>query len=134
MLIYTLVDITETKSYRSPDQKANHQQANFMTFFQTLCLGINFLYNKSPEIIDCDEKKLRDLGFGSEYKGNHTVWCLEAWVDDGREEPPVENLINDFDLVPVIPGLDETIVINNNVFRTTDKKAKNIIFKEANIT
>ena len=60
MLIYTLVDITETKSYRSPDQKANHQQANFMTFFQTLCLGINFLYNKSPEIIDCDEKKLRD--------------------------------------------------------------------------
>ena len=134
MFIYTLIDISETKSYRGDKPKANHQQANFMTFFQTLCLGINFLYNESPKIIDADEKMLRKLGFGSEYKGNHKVWCLQAWVDDGREEPPIENLQKDFDLVPVISGLDETIVINNNVFRTTDKKAKNIAFKEANIT
>ena len=39
----------------------------------------------------------------------------------------LESVEKDFDLVPVISGLDETIEINNNVFRTTDKKAKNIV-------
>ena len=58
----------------------------------------------------------------------------QIYMQIGFSKQISENLINDFDLVPVIPGLDETIVINNNVFRTTDKKATNIIFKEANIT
>tara|TARA_B100000683_G_scaffold265532_1_gene296610 strand:+ start:841 stop:1254 length:414 start_codon:yes stop_codon:yes gene_type:complete len=133
MFIYTLIDITETKIYRSNNPKENHQQANFMTFFQTLCLGINFIYEEKPEIINCDEKTLRKLGFGSVYKGNHTVWCLEARVDEGRSYPEVADLQKDFDLVPVISGLDESIVINNNVFRTTDNKATNIVFKEAKL-
>ena len=126
--VYTLIDITETKSYRSADQKLNHQQANFMTFLQTLMLTMNFFYDKAPTLIECDEKKLKELGFGSDYKGSHAVWCLEARVDEGRQIPDVENLQNDFDLVPVIPGLDETIEINNNVFRAKDNKAKNITF------
>ncbi len=126
--VYTLIDITETKSYRSADQKLNHQQANFMTFLQTLMLTMNFFYDKAPSLIECDEKKLKELGFGSDYKGSHAVWCLEARVDEGRQIPDVESLQNDFDLVPVIPGLDETIEINNNVFRAKDNKAKNITF------
>ena len=126
--VYTLIDITETKSYRSADQKLNHQQANFMTFLQTLMLTMNFFYDKAPSLIECDEKKLKELGFGSDYKGSHNVWCLEARVDEGRQIPDVESLQNDFDLVPVIPGLDETIEINNNVFRAKDNKAKNITF------
>ena len=55
-------------------------------------------------------------------------------VDEGRTFPEPEILEKDFDLVPVISGLDETIEINNNVFRTTDKKAKNIVIQKANIT
>ena len=85
-----------------------------MTFFQTLCL--------------------RNNGFGSDYKGNHNLWCLELVVDEGRTFGEAEILEDDFDLVPVISGLNETIKINNNVFRTKDKKAKNIVIKQANIT
>jgi hypothetical protein len=132
--VYTLIDITETKSYRSADQKLNHQQANFMTFIQTLMLTMNFFYDKAPTLIECDEKKLSELGFGSDYKGSHNVWCLEARVDEGRQVPDVETLQNNFDLVPVIPNLNETILINNNVFRAKDKKATNITFNKANIT
>lgn len=132
--VYTLIDITETKSYRSADQKLNHQQANFMTFLQTLMLTMNFFYDKAPTLIECDEKKLKELGFGTDYKGSHNVWCLEARVDEGRQVPDVETLQNDFDLVPVIPNLNETILINNNVFRAKDKKARNITFNKANIT
>ena len=132
--VYTLIDITETKSYRSADQKLNHQQANFMTFIQTLMLTMNFFYDKAPTLIECDEKKLKELGFGTDYKGSHNVWCLEARVDEGRQIPDVETLQNDFDLVPVIPNLNETILINNNVFRAKDKKARNITFNKANIT
>jgi len=132
--VYTLIDITETKSYRSADQKLNHQQANFMTFLQTLMLTMNFFYDKAPTLIECDEKKLKELGFGSDYKGSHNVWCLEARVDEGRQVPDVETLQNNFDLVPVIPNLNETILINNNVFRAKDKKATNITFNKANIT
>ena len=132
--VYTLIDITETKSYRSADQKLNHQQANFMTFIQTLMLTMNFFYDKAPTLIECDEKKLKELGFGTDYKGSHNVWCLEARVDEGRQVPDIETLQNDFDLVPVIPNLNETILINNNVFRAKDKKARNITFNKANIT
>ena len=132
--VYTLIDITETKSYRSADQKLNHQQANFMTFIQTLMLTMNFFYDKAPTLIECDEKKLQELGVGTDYKGSHNVWCLEARVDEGRQVPDVETLQNDFDLVPVIPNLNETILINNNVFRAKDKKARNITFNKANIT
>ena len=132
--VYTLIDITETKSYRSADQKLNHQQANFMTFLQTLMLTMNFFYDKAPTLIECDEKKLKELGFGSDYKGSHNVWCLEARVDEGRQVPDVETLQNNFDLVPVRPNLNEPILINNNVFRAKDKKATNITFNKANIT
>ena len=130
MLIYTLIDISETKMYNSnsKDKKLVGQQANFMTFFQTLCLRQNYLYAEPPVLQSVTEKKLRELGFGTDYKGNHNVWCIELTVDEGREFGTDETLREDFDLVPVISGLDETIEINNRVFRTTDKKAKNITF------
>ena len=105
-----------------------------MTFLQTLMLTMNFFYDKAPTLIECDEKKLSELGFGSDYKGSHNVWCLEARVDEGRQVPDVETLQNNFDLVPVIPNLNETILINNNVFRAKDKKATNITIYKANIT
>jgi|TARA_B100000003_G_C10912120_1_gene363679 hypothetical protein len=136
MIAYTLIDITETKQYRSncKDQLLINQQANFMTFFQTLCLRHNFMFDKAPTLQKFTEKKLREIGFGSDYKGDHNVWCLELTIDQGNLPPSASVLEGDFDLVPVISDLNETIQINNNVFRTTDKKAKNIVLIEANIT
>ena len=37
----------------------------------------------------------------------------------------------DFDLIPVINGLTETILNNSDVFRTRDSQARNIVFKLA---
>ena len=135
MNVYTLIDISETKMYssNSRDTKLIEQQANFMTFFQTLCLRNNYTYDKAPTLQKLTEKKLRELGFGTDYKGSHNVWCLEVMVDEGREFSDAEILEQDFDLVPVVPNLNETIKINNNVFRTNDKKAKNLVI-QANIT
>lgn len=135
MNVYTLIDISETKMYssNSKDSKLIEQQANFMTFFQTLCLRNNYIYDKAPTLQKLTEKKLRELGFGTDYKGSHNVWCLKVMVDEGREYSDAEILEKDFDLVPVVPNLNETIKINNNVFRTNDKKAKNLVIK-ANIT
>jgi len=133
MKVYSLIDITETKSYRSnsKDTLMIDQQANFMTLIQTLTLGTNFFYDKPPTLQKFTENKLKKIGFGTAYKGSHNVWCLELRVDEGRTEPSLDILEADFDLVPVIPDLKETIQINNNVFRTSDKKAKNIIFEQA---
>ena len=135
MNVYTLIDISETRMYssNSRDSKLIEQQANFMTFFQTLCLRNNYTYDKAPTLQKLTEKKLRELGFGTDYKGSHNVWFLEVMVDEGREYSDAEILEQDFDLVPVVPNLNETIKINNNVFRTNDKKAKNLVIK-ANIT
>lgn len=131
MKVLTLIDITETKKHRnnSKDNLAINQQANFMTFAQTLMLRKN-LYFETPTVV---EENAKDLGFGSEYDGTHKVWVVDISVDEGQHLPDASDLINDFNLVPVIGGLNETIKINNNVFRTKGK-AKNTIFKKANIT
>ena len=129
MLIYTLVDITETKSYRSPDQKANHQQANFMTFFQTLSMRFNPYYEQSPEVSEMTEEQLHKIGFGTDYKGKNLVWTFNFTIDSAVAGFEPENVAKDFDLVPVISGLKESILINNNVFRTSDLGTKNIIFQ-----
>ena len=138
MRVYTLIDITETKRHRnnSNDKLSVNQQANFMTFVQTLMLGTNF-YFESPQQEIMSEAQLKQLGFGSEYKGKHNVWYLDLQVDEAHTFPDPKALLENFNLVPVISGLNETIDINNNVFRTQGK-IKNIVIvntsTEANIT
>ena len=138
MRVYTLIDITETKRHRnnSNDKLSVNQQANFMTFVQTLMLGTNF-YFETPQQQTMTEAELKELGFGSDYKGKHSVWYLDLKVDEAHTFPDPKTLLENFDLVPVIPGLNETIEINNNVFRTQGK-IKNIVITnttiEANIT
>lgn len=131
MKVLTLIDITETKKHRnnSADPIGISQQANFMTFAQTIMLRQN-IYFEAPQVTEGDAK---DLGFGSDYEGNHKVWVVDIKVDEGQYLPDAKDFIEDFNLVPVISGLNETIKINNNVFRTKGKQ-KNIIFKKANIT
>ena len=129
MKVLTLLDISETKQRRnnSKDSIAIGQQANWMTFIQTMMLRTNIACS-TPEIVDYTAAQFKDLGFGTAYTGKHKVWEVECTTDEYQYFPPVEALEEDFDLVPVVGGLNETIKINNNVFRTTHK-ARNIIFK-----
>lgn len=126
MKVYTLIDITETKKHRnnSNDNVAINQQANFMTFVQTLMLRKN-IYFQAPQLEKLSQAKLKSLGFGADYTGSHNVWSLTCSVDEGQNFPDAKEILSDFDLVPVISGLNETIKINNNVFKTRGK-TKNI--------
>lgn len=129
MKVYSLIDITETKQRRnnSSDQKAIGQQANWMTFMQTMMLRINVIC-ETPIVVEHTQAELKELGFGSSYTGKQKVWEVSCKTDEYQYFPPIESLEEDFNFVPVIGQLNETIKINNNVFRTTPE-ARNIIFK-----
>ena len=66
--------------------------------------------------------------FGSEYTGKQRLWYFKFTIEQ-EDALSVDFLKDDFDLVPVIAGLTETITINNNAFRTKNNATRNIIFK-----
>lgn len=117
----TLIDITETGENRGPDEKSVNQQANYNTVIQVLGLRAN----PSPLKTVSHTGTLKDLGFGSVYRGKHRYWECEVEIEYG--EIPLEHFLEDFDLVPIITGLDETAKIETPVFYTTDLKFKNIV-------
>lgn len=119
----TLVDITETGARKGTSEpKLVNQHQNFLTVLQTIGLRVNINVDNSPQ---CKQESARD--FGSLYTGKQNVWTFEFEVEY-QDALSVEMLKNDFDLVPVILGLDETAKITNSVFRTKDSKEKNIVF------
>ena len=136
MKAYSLIDITETRQHKSTsnDPIAIKQQANFMSFIQTITLRQNFYYDTAPTVVEMTASKIKDLGFGTDYKGKHKVWCFTFRADDHFEESPPEIIESDLDLIPMIPDLTETIQINNNVFRTSDSTSKNIVIQATNQT
>lgn len=129
MEIYTFIDITETKKHRnnSTDAKAIDQQANYMTFVQTLTLRTNIIVD-SISIEEISSSMSKKLGFGSDYKEKNRVWRATCSIDEGHTFPTLSDIEKDFNLVPVLNNLDETILINNNVFKTRGN-TKNIIIK-----
>ena len=122
--IQTLVDITETGARRQDSDKlAYKQQSNFQTLVQTIGLRCNLQYNKSPQK---QELKIEKVGFGDKYKGKQNVWTFDFEIEyEGGLD--INMLNNDFDLIPIITGLEETIQLQQALFRTTPKE-RNIIF------
>lgn len=121
-ILKTLVDITETNARRGQDNKLVNQQANFNTMFHTIGLRVNI----EPLRITNEVISLKEGMFGS-IKGKHRVWTFE-FENPYEGALTIDMLVNDFDLVPVITGLDETATINN-IFRTTHPKDTNIVFE-----
>jgi len=122
----TLIDVTETGARKGTSEiKAVNQHQNFLTVLQTIGLRVNINVESSPK---CSQESTKE--FGSLYKGKHSVWTFEFEVEY-QDALSIEILESDFDLVPVILGLDETAKINNSVFRTKDSKEKNIVFNIA---
>ena len=76
------------------------------------------------------EFDITDSEFGQAFKGKHNVWHFKFNIEQ-EGALSVDALVDDFDLVPVIAGLTESVTINNNAFRTKDDASKNIIFKLA---
>lgn len=122
--LQTLIDITETGTRRQDENKfAYKQEANFQTLLQTIGLRTNLSYTKSPEI---NEITIAKLGFGDKYKGKQKVWTFDFDIEaEGALD--INTLNEDFNLIPVILGLNETAKIEQALFRTVNGDT-NIIF------
>lgn len=124
--VYTLVDITETGARRGDDPKSAQQQQNFLTVLQTIGLRVNPTYNKSPQTTKDLPTK---LGLGKAYKGTQIIWQFDFEIEY-EDALSIDMLTNDFDLIPIIDGLSETIKFKNSVFITRDPEYTNIVFEQ----
>jgi hypothetical protein len=124
-VIHTLVDITETGSRRGEDPKQYRQQQNFLTVMQTIGMRVNPEYISPPTIISEVPSK---LGLGTSYKNKQSVWKY-AFDMEFEGALNVETLVNDFDLIPIITQLDETVEFNNAQFITKNVSLNNISFE-----
>ena len=122
--ILTVVDVTNTPANRQSPSLDQGQQANHNTMLQTV--GLRIL----PIPINCISKvgDVTDMGFGSNIADKQRYWIFE-FEHEYIGGITQETLISDFDLVPVVTGLKETALINNNAFRTKDSVERNIIFR-----
>lgn len=121
--IITLVDVTETGARRGDDDFLAKQQANYMTMLQTVGLRVNPI----PLRLEQHEAAVSSFGFGERYDGKHCYWIFE-FTTEHEGAITTEMMQQDFDLIPVITGLNETIKLNKSVFRTKDHTERNIIF------
>lgn len=130
--IQTLVDITDTKVAR-PNQGSALQHSQFRNF-TTLrqCVEIRSIisYDSIPTV---ENKDIKDMGFGSKFKGKHNVWTFRFYPDRSgayfENHNDVGALINDVDQVPVIQKLTESINMDTAVFDLKDPANKNTIIK-----
>jgi hypothetical protein len=120
--LYTLVDVTESGQRKGPDKVAVGQQTNWDTLVQVLGLRAN----PEPTGLVEREESIKDLEFGTDYKGKQKYWIFEFNMPDGSTT--VDLLKDDFDLVPYISDLTETFANGVHAFMTKDSKKCNIFF------
>jgi hypothetical protein len=116
--IYTLVDITRTNQYRNETgmELARHQQQNFDTVAQTIGMRANLSYVNPPKV-KIDKPCQYNLD-GNELAN---IWIFEWEVDREdlflHDDDPVGRLKEDFEFVPYISGLTETIKYDPAIFK-----------------
>jgi hypothetical protein len=130
--IKTLVDITKIKNLRTGQGNSLEldQYRNFITLLQCIELRsiVSYINNPIKETVD-----LRELNFGSKFKGNHSVWTFVVSTDrddvylDGNN--PIGKLIEDIHAVPIIKSLTETINIGKAVFDCKNLTDKNTLIE-----
>ena len=122
--IFTVIDMTETNVGRSGEARQRNQQANYNTVVQTAGLRVNPM----PIALESKVGVVDGIGFGSSIKDKQRYWVF-TFQHEFENALNIDQIKDDFDLVPVITGLDETAMINNSAFRTKDSVETNIVFK-----
>lgn len=126
--IKTLIDITNSGITRPQGDKdfESNQYKNWTTLLQ--CIGLRCIINYENDPIT-ESVDIKDLKFGSKYKGKHTVWTFRFNTDrdgvyyDGNNN--IGLLLQDLHQVPVIKKLSETINIPIAAFDLLDPSWKN---------
>ena len=129
--INTLVDITHTRVIRASQgsQLQLDQHRNFITMLQCAEIRSIVSFEDQPSVEEVD---IKNMGFGSAFKGKHKVWTFRftpdrdgVYVDDKNNV--IGHLINDLNGVPMIKNLTESINIDKAIFECIDNIAKNTI-------
>lgn len=124
--LYTTVDITNTGQHRPSNDNLYKKEQNFQTVCQAIGIRANIVSYKKPTVV-----KLRGDTLGFNTNKNIDVWHFEFETERDHlfesNGNPVMLLIEDFDGVPFISGLDEPMEQNYDVFVTTGP-ATNIVF------
>lgn len=128
---YTLVDITATgANHKLGNRQEKNQQRNWETVFQVINLRTQcsiIAQPTTPKLVNLDVHQ-----FGSYYSGHHNCWkfIFSSETTDvfGPVEDPTRILRQDFDNVPVIKDLTESVALIDPVFYT-DGILRNIYFR-----
>ena len=142
----SFVDISSTNQVRGKGKERNKQR-NWETVLQTVGLLSQVIVLQEPQELiytNKDDFNLSNLYniLGSKHKFNLEFLNpnLRVWMFAiGSERPDVfgeqcTRLHEVFDLIPVIPDLDETIILKPSVFQTQDPEYINIQFFPASTT
>jgi hypothetical protein len=117
--LYTTVDITRTGQYRTElgKEELRWKEQNFQSVLQTLGMRANILFTKDPQMVEISGKV---LGFPTD--DIIRVWRFDFSTERDnlyeQENDPVGLLKDDFEMVPYVSGLDESMDQNYNVFVT----------------
>ena len=111
--ILSLLDITKTGARRDRDRdsKTIEQFSNYMTFENSLQLRSNMHIVSGPT---AERQDITNLIFGDNYQGEHMVWTVIV-EPDFPDAVNMDTLKQDFDLVPMLIGLDESVNIKTGV-------------------
>jgi len=126
--LYTLVDITSTGQHRNVlgQEQLRWKEQNFNTVLQTIGMRSNINYSGKPELIQVRGSL---IGFNTDEIIN--VWRFDFITEHKNlfelDNNPIGYLLEDFNLVPYISGLDESMQQNFDIF-VTHGPATNIVF------
>ncbi len=126
--LYTTVDITNTGQYRTELGKEHlrWKEQNFQTILQTLGIRANVSFTEKPVV---SEMRGSLVGFNTDEIVR--VWRFDFNTEREflfeKDNNPIGLMLEDFEGIPYISGLDECMEQNYNVF-VTDGSARNIIF------
>jgi hypothetical protein len=119
----TLIDISNTGVTKGQSD-ARDQQRNWESVVQVLSLKTQPLIIRPPVCFQNED--LEFLNFGEFYQGHKNVWAFQ-FRGERDDFYTIDQLEEDFDLIPIILGLDETARFMLPIFHTGGT-LKNIYF------
>lgn len=122
IIITTLVDITSNGARKNEDKFKWYQEQNFLTLGQTLQLRTRILDQTTPIM---EQRYPTEFGdYFKQLNEMQNIWEITFQVKGHSEQ----GLMEDFDWVPMIPNLNESVVFEKCYFTTKDPIFKNINF------
>jgi hypothetical protein len=124
-VVKTLVDISETRARFNPSDPQWLSQQNYITTLNTIGLRANPIILSGP-VEGVEDVEATNLG--SSFKGMHKVWTFEFALEQ-ELSTDIEALRQDFNGIPFIDGLGESVTFKQNIFATVSDIFRNISFE-----